>query len=125
MTTPPGTGDEHPRVVSAARLREAREYLGFARADVAGATGWPIDRIVTLEDGTGTITGAELRTLSRLYRRPVAWLQGETAFHPDPGMVRRLNENSRLTDRDREAVLDFAEFLAGAGKPSDVRRDRG
>jgi transcriptional regulator with XRE-family HTH domain len=109
--------------VSAARLREAREYIGFSRADVAEATGWPIDRIVTLEDGTAsTITGEELRKLSRLYRRPVAWLQGETTFRPSPDLLRRLEH---LTPGDREAILDFHEWLQGAGPAPKPRRDRG
>jgi transcriptional regulator with XRE-family HTH domain len=112
--------------VSAARLREAREYLGFTREQAAEAAGWHVDRIITLEDGTsGKITALELRKLSRLYRRPPGWFTGEWEFHPDPDMVRQLNENPRLTEGDREAVLDFAEFLAGAGPAPKARKDRG
>jgi len=108
--------------VSSDRLREAREYLGFHLEDVAQATGWPQARIAALEDGTSTrITGAELRKLSRLYRRPVTWLQGETTFTPDAGFLQKLED---LTDGDREAVLSFAEWLQGAGPPGppDTRR---
>lgn len=108
--------------VSADRLREARVYLGFSQDDVANATGWHVDRIITLEDGTGgPATGLELRKLSRLYRRPVAWLCGETTFQPGPEM---LHQVENLTDGDREAILDFAEFLEGAGPAPAPRRSR-
>ena len=123
MTSP---ADPVSAKVSAARLREAREYLGFSRDDAATALDMPRDRLNGLEDGTsGKITGAELRKMSRLYRRPPGWFTGEWEFHPDPDMVRQLNENPRLTDGDREAVLDFAEFLQGAGPAPKPRRDRG
>lgn len=119
MDTPTGTG----ATVSASRLREAREYLGFSQGDVAAAMdrvpGWTDD----IENGRRAITGEELCKLSRLYRRPVGWFTGEWEHHPDPDMVRQLNENPRLTDGDREAVLDFAEFLAGAGKPPKLSKD--
>jgi len=110
--------------VSADRIREAREYLGFSRDDVNSTLGWPVGRIEDIESGGCMVTGEELRKLSRLYRRPVGWFTGEWEHHPDPDMVRQLNENPRLTERDREIVLDFAEFLAGAGPAPKPRRDR-
>jgi len=101
--------------VKADCLREARVYLGFSRDEVAGAMGCERRWVDDIEHGRTTVTGEELRKLARLYRRPVGWFTGEWEFHPDPGMVRQLNENPRLTEGDREAVLDFAEFLQGAG----------
>jgi hypothetical protein len=121
MTTPPGTGDN----LSAARFREAREYLGFSRDDVDTALGWPAGFTAAYEDGAMEPRAATLAKLGKLYRRPVGWFTREWEYHPGPDMVRRLNENPRLTDRDREAVLDFAEFLAGAGPAPKPRRNRG
>ncbi len=108
--------------VSADRLREARVYLGLNRDDVSGAMDRERRWVDDIENGRQAITGEELRKLSRLYRRPVAWLCGETTFQPSPEMLRQV-EN--LTEGDREAVLDFAEFLQGAGGPGWSRRDRG
>ncbi len=106
--------------VKASRLLEAREFLGLNREDVAHATGWHVDRVITLEDGTGgPITGLELRKLSRLYRRPVAWFSGETTYQPSPDLLRQV-EN--LGDGDRETILDFAEWLEGAGPPPKITR---
>lgn len=103
----------------ASRFREAREYLGFSRDDVDAAIGWPEGSVAALEDGSCTISGEHLRKLSRLYRRSAAWLRGETAFTPDPALLRSV-EN--LTPGDREAILDFAEFLQGAGPAPKPKR---
>jgi len=105
--------------VSADRLREARTYLGFSQDEVSGAMKCERRWVDDIEHGRRPVTGEELRKLSRLYRRPVAWLCGETAFQPDADLLRQV-EN--LTEGDREAVLDFAEFLQGAGKPSKPPR---
>lgn len=107
--------------VSADRLREARVYLGFSRDDVSRAMGRERRWVDDIEHGRQRVTGEELRKLSRLYRRPVEWLQGETAFQPDAGLLRQV-EN--LAEGDREAILDFAEFLQGAGPmPGRLRED--
>src|SRR5215472_11074651 len=37
--------------ISPARLREAREYLGFHRADVAAALGWEVGQVEDIESG--------------------------------------------------------------------------
>ena len=75
--------------VRAARLREAREYLGLSQEAAARACGWDTDRIITLEDGSGgPMTGLELRKLARLYRRPVGWFTGEWEWRPRPDLLR-------------------------------------
>lgn len=93
------------------RFREAREYLGFTREQVATATGWHVDRVITLEDGTGGCpTELEFANLSKLYRRPLEWFRGEFKFEPGPGITRMLE--GVKDPGDREGILDFAEFLA-------------
>ena len=119
------TNNPAATIVKADRLREAREYIGFSKDDVARAMQCEPIWVDGIENGRTTVTGEELRKLSRLYRRPVAWLCGETTFQPSAEMLRQLNENPRLTDGDREAVLDFAEFLQGSGPAPKPRRDRG
>jgi transcriptional regulator with XRE-family HTH domain len=100
--------------VSAERLRSARVYLGFNRDQVSKAMQRERSWVDDIEHGRLAITGEELRKLSRLYRRPVAWLCGETTFTPDAGLLRSVEG---LTEGDREAILDFAEFLQGSGIP--------
>jgi transcriptional regulator with XRE-family HTH domain len=110
--------DDRPAAVKAERLHEARDYLGFSQDDVAGAMdrerGWVDD----IEHGRQRVTGEELRKLSRLYQRPVAWLCGETTFQPGPELLRQVEH---LDEGDREAMLDFAEFLEGAKRAPQPR----
>lgn len=95
------------------KLRWAREYLGFSPEQVAGKLECTVGELAVIEDDTTPVSGERLRQLSRLYRYPVAWFCGETRFEPDEAIVRIL-EGIR-DEGDREAVLDFAEFLSVAG----------
>jgi transcriptional regulator with XRE-family HTH domain len=101
------------------RLREAREFLGLAQAEVAGALGIPRSAVSDIERGLRQVTGLELRRLARLYRRPVGWLLGEDA-DADPEILAAVRG---LAETDRAQVLRFAEFLASAGKAPRVRRE--
>jgi transcriptional regulator with XRE-family HTH domain len=107
--------------VQASRLREAREFLGFTDAQVTKALGLPPGRLQALESGGGPVTGQELRRLSRLYTRPVPWFSGESSFQPSPALLRKVE---RMPEHDREAMLDFAEWLQGAGPAPAPRRVR-
>lgn len=105
------------------RLREAREYLGFTRDQVADALHCSPILIAGLEEGGVEPFEGFLVKLGKLYCRPLEWFRGESKFQPSPELLRHL-ENPRLTDGDREAVLDFAEWLQGAGPmPKRLRKD--
>ena len=101
--------------VIAARLREAREFLGLSQADVAGALGMPRTSVSALENGGRKVTGLELRRLARLYRRPVAWLLGDDA-DPDEELLAATRALSAI---DKAQVLRFAEFLAAGEVTAD------
>jgi transcriptional regulator with XRE-family HTH domain len=116
------TEAEPAATVKAERLREARTYLGFSLDDVSGAMNRERRWVDDIENGRQRITGEELRKLSRLYQRPVAWLCGESKFEPGPGIMRMLEDVKDAGDR--EAILDFAEFLQGAGPPPPPDRER-
>jgi len=105
--------------ILAGRLREAREYLGFTREQIAGRLGWPAADLERLEGGRTTITGEQIRKLSRLYRRPVAWFSGESRFEPGADLLRKIEH---LEGGDRDAVLEFAEWLQDAGPPPKITR---
>lgn len=102
------TPNPEQRVI-ASRLREARETLGLTQGDVATAIGIQRTSVVDLEAGKRNVTGLELRRLSRLYRRSVAWLLGEPEQPPDTELDALT---AGLHGTDREAVLRFAQFLA-------------
>ena len=104
-----------------ARLREAREYVGLLQEDVARALGIPRASVSALESGKRRVSSLELRRLARLYRRPVGWLLGEDLdIDPSAPLFRATAD---LSDNDKEQVLRFAEFLAGAGRPVAARQE--
>ena len=106
--------------VKAGRLREAREYLGFTREQVDTALGRAPGWLQGIEEGRGPLYGGDLSKLSRLYRRPLWWLFGENRWQPTKEI---LGEVEHLSPADREAVLDFAEWLNDAGPPPARRND--
>ena len=107
----------------ARRLREAREYIGLLQEDVAKALGIPRASVSAFESGKRRVSSLELRRLGRLYRRPVAWLLNEEGAELEvDAPLRRATE--ALSDHDKEQVLRFAEFLAGAGRPGPARAER-
>lgn len=96
------------------RLLEAREYLGFTREQAAVALGTEPLALADMENGSAEPTEVMLAKMGQFYRRPLAWFSGESRFEPSPGLLRRT-EN--LHPGDREAILEFAEWLQGAGAP--------
>jgi transcriptional regulator with XRE-family HTH domain len=113
----PGTaGRADEQAAIAARLREAREYVGLLQEDAATALGIPRASVSALESGKRRVTGIELRRLARLYRKPVGWLLGEEDIElSDAEPLFRATE--ALSAQDRAQVLRFAQFLAAAGAP--------
>lgn len=108
-------GKEQARI--GARLKVAREYVGLLQEDVALALGIPRASVSALESGKRRVTGLEVRRLARIYRRPVGWLLGEEDVElSEAEPLFRAAE--ALSERDRDQVLRFAEFLAAAGRPA-------
>ena len=115
--------DTSEQMALARRLREAREYIGLLQEDVATALDIPRASVSAIESGKRRVSSLELRRLGRLYRRPVAWLLGEEDAEIDMDTPLR-RATATLSDHDKEQVLRFAEFLAGAGRPGATRADR-
>lgn len=110
--------------VQAARLRQAREYIGFTRDQVAGRCGWLPGLLGQLEDGTVKPDPVQLEKLSRLYRRPLPWFTGEFKFEPGLTLLCRA-EN--LTPGDREAVGTggaAGQRARGCSRPQTKQRQR-
>ncbi len=115
--------DANEEMALAQRLRDAREYVGLLQEDVATALEIPRASVSAIESGKRRVSSLELRRLGRLYRRPVAWLLGEDSEEVDMSApLYRATET--LSDHDKEQVLRFAEFLAGAGRPGAGRTER-
>jgi transcriptional regulator with XRE-family HTH domain len=92
------------------RLREVREYLGISQQFVADHTGIPRVAISAIENGKRKVDALELEALSALYKYPITYFLGTDL--EEPPTVRALaREAKTLTERDREQVLQFAQFL--------------
>ena len=123
MSTDTPEPEASEEMVLAQRLREAREYIGLLQEDVATALDIPRASVSALEAGKRRVSSLELRRLGRLYRRPVAWLLGEEGAELDMDAP-LYRATAALSDQDKEQVLRFAEFLAGAGRPGPARAER-
>lgn len=97
------------------RLREAREYLGLSQEFVAQQTGISRAAISTIENGKRKVEAMELTALASLYKYPVTYfLDGALE---EPASVRAIaRAATTLTDKDREQVLQFAQFLKVYGQ---------
>jgi transcriptional regulator with XRE-family HTH domain len=108
------------------RLRDAREYVGLSQEAVANALGIPRPSVSGMETGKRKVSTIELQELARLYKRPYSYFLGE-----EDEEWQQANEAARalfraakgLSDRDREQVVRFAEFLRNAGPAQPVEPD--
>ena len=103
-----------------ALLREAREYLGLSQDEVAKALDVPRTAVSMIETGQRLVDAIELATLAEIYQRPVGFFTGEQSAPPAvPESVQHLARTAaKLTDRDREELLRFAEFLQTRNAPT-------
>lgn len=104
----------------AERLREVREYLGLSQEFVALQTGISRAAVSAIENGKRKVEAMELAALASLYRYPLTYfLEGAL---DEPASVRAIaRAATTLTDRDREQVLQFAQFLKAYGQSQPVR----
>jgi transcriptional regulator with XRE-family HTH domain len=104
----------------AARLKEAREYVGVSQEAVAHELGIPRASVSAMEAAARRVTGLELRRLARLYRTTVNALLGEEG-QLDPVESALFRAARDLSEQDQRQVLRFAEFLRTAGTPDGER----
>ena len=100
------------RTLLAARLREAREYLGFSQDEVAKYLGIARSALSNIETGHRRVDALELSKLARLYKRPVGAFTGEELDDAVAPEVEHLaRQAAELSPQDREELVRFAEFL--------------
>jgi transcriptional regulator with XRE-family HTH domain len=108
------------------RLREAREYVGLSQEAVAAALGIPRPSVSGMETGKRKVSTIELQELARLYKRPYSYFLGEedAEWQEAEESARALFRATKgLSERDREQVVRFAEFLRNAGPARPVGLD--
>lgn len=103
------------RLEMAARLREAREYLGMSQEEVATALELSRPAVTNIESGARKVEAVELERLARLYGRPVEFfLRGEQP-QLDAKVAFAARALQGLSNKDLEEVARFAEFLRSSG----------
>ena len=103
------------RLEMAARLREAREYLGMSQEEVAVALELSRPAVTNIESGSRKVEAVELERLARLYGRSIEYfLRGE-----QPKLDAKVAFAARtlhgLSSKDLDEVARFAEFLRSSG----------
>ena len=115
----PPVSKEIDRLDLAKRLKDAREYLELSQDEVATALNVPRSAISLLEAGQRRVEALELKRLAEIYQRPIGYFTGE---NPEPAALSETVQHlartaAKLTDRDREELQRFAEFLQVRGRP--------
>jgi transcriptional regulator with XRE-family HTH domain len=96
------------------QLKEAREYLELSQDEVARILNVPRTAISLMETGQRKVETFELKKLAEIYDRPISYFTGvpEPTAPPVPEVVQHLARTAaKLSDRDREELLRFAQFL--------------
>jgi transcriptional regulator with XRE-family HTH domain len=117
-------GPDDQRQAMAARLREARAYLGLSQDDVAAALKLSRPAVTNIESGARKVEAVELDQLAKLYGRPVAhFLTGEEDDARESATFYARNLKG-LSAKDLEEVARFAGFLrtGATGKKSSGNR---
>jgi transcriptional regulator with XRE-family HTH domain len=103
------------------KLREAREAAGLSQDEVAQKLALPRPAISQIENGHRRVEALELARLAKLYGRPLSYFA-----ESEPSGSKRLDALHRtataLSEKDREEVLRFAEFLRQKAEESRRRK---
>lgn len=112
---------EEARKQLAERLRQAREYLGLSQEEVAQQMGLPRPAVSQIEHGNRRVDAIELSKFAKLYQRPVSYFTGEEPVGEPPQIELLKRAASELSDKDRDEVLRFAEFLRARSRSDDKK----
>lgn len=103
--------DAAARMDIAARLKEAREYLGLSQQEVAASLNLPRTAVSMIESGQRRVESLELKALAKLYQRPIGYFTGDEAQPLASEVALLAKQVSKLTEQDRNELLRFTEFL--------------
>lgn len=111
--------DDQQTEYIAARIKEAREYLGLSQEFVSNKIGVPRTAFSAIEAGRRKVSGIELNKLAHLLMKPISYFfaDGEILLETDQSPIKALYRTSKaLSAEDQQQVLRFAEFLQAAHK---------
>jgi transcriptional regulator with XRE-family HTH domain len=110
---------ERERLVQ--KLKEAREAVGLSQDEVAKELELPRPAISQIENGNRRVEALELARLAKLYRQPLSFFaDDEPAESPRLQALHRTAKD--LSEKDRDEVLRFAEFLRQKAQEARKRK---
>lgn len=117
--------DEAERMVLGARLKEAREYLGFSQDEVAEAVGISRSAVSLIESGQRKVEVLELKRFAALFDRPIESFTGEsTPSVTEANEILALARAAKkLSTKDVKELRRFAEFLQSRSEGAGGRKD--
>jgi len=108
------------RNLLAARLKEMREYLSLSQEEVAQMLQIPRSAISLIESGERRVEALELKRFAEIYKCPLDYLTGSP--EEESGKSREIaflaKAAAKLSPKDREELMRFAEFLNAKNKLS-------
>lgn len=106
------------RAALAARLKEMREYLSLSQEEVAQLLGIPRSAVSLIEKGERKVEAVELKKFAEIYQCPLEYFTRVSS--KDDTTSREVaflaKAATKLTPKDREELLRFAQFLGSKGK---------
>lgn len=116
------SGVDKARLDMAARLREAREYLGLSQEEVARVLAVSRPAVSLLEAGERRVEAIELERLARLYGRSQEYFtSGRDVADDDESQGHLRRALKGLSDKDLSEVARFAQFLKTSGPKQGER----
>ncbi len=100
----------------AAKLKEAREYLGLSQQEVADTLKLPRSAISLIETSQRGVESVELKALAQLYQRPIGHFTDEEPQTMGGDVALLAKQVSQLSERDRDELLRFSEYLVQRSK---------
>jgi transcriptional regulator with XRE-family HTH domain len=110
-SAPDTPAQANERADIAARLKEAREYLGLSQQEVAAALTLPRTAVSMMESGQRGVDSLELKALAKLYQRPMSFFTGEEETTLGSDVALLAKQVAKLSEQDRNELLRFSEFL--------------
>jgi transcriptional regulator with XRE-family HTH domain len=112
------TETANERIVLAAKLKAAREYVGLSQEEVAELLKVPRSAISLMEKGDRKVDALELKALARVYQRNLHYFTGTEEPSALPEEVAHLARTaSKLKPKDLEELTLFAQFLQSKANP--------
>lgn len=109
------------RAKLAQKLKEARESADLSQDEVAQKLDLPRPAISQIENANRRVEALELARLARLYGKPMSFFSDEETA--DTTRLEALHRTATgLSDKDRDEVLRFAEYLRQKADEGRKRR---